>query len=268
MSDMIQNGYTKLTRRLFALSLKRALILCGLLFGVTMLLMLKSVNDVTFVQAYESLITRAGIRYVFLAALGVWMLSEAAAIHADNFRNNGIYTMMMLPTPRRNVFLAYCTRGVVCVLMLWTVATLALLVSYAPVVALCKNAATAFQQIDGQLYAVERHNGLFLAIIRGDLFHILLPQSVPEAAGSLLVILVCGCLPAYTLVCRRASLAQSVFLVGSFACVFWALTCRFNCVTFELDISTFVVSTSLLALSMAGIVVDSVRRLNKDANLV
>jgi hypothetical protein len=73
--------------------------------------MLGSVNDYSFVQAYESLIVRAGIRVVFLVAVAAGMILEAAAIHIECFRNVGVYTLMMLPAPRRNVFLAYCTRG-------------------------------------------------------------------------------------------------------------------------------------------------------------
>ena len=40
-------------------------------------------------------------------------------------------------------------------------------------------------------------NGLFLAVVRSDLFHILLPQSWQEGIGSLLVMLAAGILPAY-----------------------------------------------------------------------
>lgn len=271
MSDMIQNGYTKLTRRLFALVLKRGLILSGALFALTAILLLLSVNAITFVQPYESLITRAGIRYVFLVALAVWIESEAVSIHVDLHRNGGVYTMMMLPTPRRNVFLAYCTRGVVCVLMLWMAITFALLASYAPVAALCQNAAETFRQTGGsaEVLDVARTNGLFLAVVRSDLFHILLPLSIPEAISSLLILLSAGCLPALTLVCRfrRAGLVQGLVLAGTVICVYWALACRFDSVTMGIDTTAFAASTVILALLAAGSVIYSVRRLNRDAAL-
>jgi len=270
MNSMIQKGYAKLTRRLFSLAMRRILVICAVLFALTVILMLAIVGETDFAKAYESLVFRADIRYMFLAAIAIWMLSEAAAIHAEAFRSGGAYTLMMLPTPRRNVFLAYCTRGVVCMLMLWAVQTLALLVAYAPVVALCQTAETAFsQKADAVPFDVVRTNGLFLAVIRSDLFRILLPQSLPEAANSLLALLAAGCLPAYTLVggLRRMSAAQGIFMVCAAACVLWALGCRFDSTTAGIDIVAFVLSTALMALLAVGAVVDGVRRLNRDASL-
>lgn len=215
---------------------------------------------------------RAGIRYLFLIAIAFCMIFEAVGIYSEAFKNGGVYTLMMLPMPRRNVFLAYCARGVVCMLMLFTVQTLALLASYAPVVALCQNAAEAYSNTYGRAlpFVAERTNGLFLAVIRSDLFHILLPQSIPEAISSLLALLAAGCLPAYTLTggFRRTHSARSVFLVCSVVCLFWALGCRFDSVTMGVDITAFVISTALMAFLAAGAIVDGVRRLNRDACLI
>jgi hypothetical protein len=157
-------------------------------------------------------------------------------------------------------------------LMLWTAQTLALLAAYAPVVALCQNAAAAFVKSNNIAlpFDMARTNGLFLAVIRGDLFHILLPQSVPEAVSSLLALLAAGCLPAYTLVggLRHVSVRQGVFAVCAAACVLWALDCRFNSVTTGVDLTAFVAGTALMALLVVGAAMDSVRRLNRDASLV
>lgn len=270
MNGMIQNGYSKLTKRLFLPAVKRSLAFCALLFVLTVILMLASVSDISFLQAYESLITRAGIRYVFLAAVAIWMIGEAAAIHMEGFRNGGVYTLMMLPTPRRNVLLAYCTRGIVCVLMLWTAQTLALLAAYAPVVGLCRSAAETFVSTGGSLpFDVVRTNGLFLAVIRSDLFHILLPQGAAEAVSSLLALLAAGCLPAYTLAGGfRMSMAQGIFATCTAICVLWSLGCRMDSVTMGVDITAFVASTALTGLLAAGAAADGIRRLNRDASLV
>jgi len=273
MNGMIQNGYTKLTQRLFSLALRRILILCAAVFTLTMILTLASVGEYNFTRSYDVLVWMAGIRYIFLAAVAIWMLSEAAAIYSENFRTGGVYTLMMLPTPRRNVLLAYCTRGVVGMLMLWTAQTAALLISYAPTVAICERAAAFFEQTSGMQIPFEmaRTNGLFLAVIRSDLFRILLPQSVPEAVSSLLALLAAGCLPAYMLVAggmRRSSAAQGIFMVCAAACVLWALGCRFNSVTMGIDLTAFIASMALMALLAADSVIDGIRRLNRDANLV
>lgn len=273
MNGLIQNGYNKLLNRLFPPALKRTLGICAALFVLTVVLMRASVNYQSFLKAYESLILYAGIRYIFLAAIALWMLSEAAGIHSECFRSGGAYTLMMLPTPRRNVFFAYCVRGIVCMLILWTVQTLALLALYAPVVALCESTAADYAKLSEMLppqFNVVRTNGLFLAVIRSDLFHILLPQSVPEAVSSLLALLAAGCLPAYTLAgnLRRMNAAQGIFLVCLAACVFLALGCRFNSVTSGIDLAAFIDSASLTALLAAGAIFNGVRRLNKDANLV
>ncbi|NLJ40511.1 MAG: hypothetical protein GX352_02705 [Clostridiales bacterium] len=234
MNHMIQNGYSKLAKRLFMLVIKRIFLLCALLFALTFILLLVSIGEMNFTKTYESLIECAGIRYIFLAAIAFWMMSEAVSIYTENFRNSGIYTMMMLPTPRRNVFLAYCTRGVVCMLMLWTVQTLALLAAYEPVTALSKNAAAPFAEANEMIlpFNTVRTNGLFLAVIRSDLFRILLPQSVPEAISSLLALLAAGCLPALMLTggLRHTTTSRSVFAGCAAVCVLWALGCRFGSV--------------------------------------
>ncbi len=273
MNGIIQNGYMKLTKRLFPLALKRILAICAAVFVLTMLLITASVGEYNFARTYEALMVRAGIRYLFLAAIAFWMLSEAAAIHSENFRSGGVYTLMMLPTPRRSVFLACCTRGVVCVLLLWTVQAAALFAAYAPSVAICERAAASFAQIQAVPvpYEMARTNGLFLAVIRSDLFRILLPQSVPEAVSSLLALLAAGCLPAYMLAvggARRSNAAQSVLVVCGAACVLWALGCRFNSITMGVDHTAFFASLALMALLAAGAVADGIRRLNRDANLV
>jgi hypothetical protein len=270
MNGMIQNGFTKLTKRLFSLAFKRIAALCAALFALTVILMLASIEN-NFWKAYEALMVRAGIRYVFLTAIACWMISETAAIYFECFRNGGVYTLMMLPTPRRNVFLAYCVRGVVCMLMLWAVQTAALLAAYAPVAAMCKSAAAAFATANETAlpFSVARTNGLFLAVIRSDLFRILLPQSVPEAANSLLALLAAGCLPANIIVggLKRMSVAQGIYALCAAACVLWALGCRFNSVTAGIDITAFVASTGLMALLAGGAIAGGVHRLNRDATL-
>lgn len=271
MTGIIHNGYYKLTKQLFKLSFKRTLVMSTGLLLLTTILMLNSVNQTSFILAYESLMVSVGIRYVFLAAVVFWMISETAAIHFECIKGGGYNIVMMLPTPRRNVFLSYCTRGVVCVLIIWTSQILALLAAYVPVVTLCNNTAITFAQARDLMlpFDVPRTNGLFLAVIRSDLFHILLPQSVPEAISSLLILLGVGCLPAYVLAggFRRMNMVHGILAGLTAIFLLWSLINRFNSTTMGIDLTAFVISTALLLLFVTIAIIDGVRQLNKEANL-
>lgn len=269
MNRVIQSDYYKLTRRLFLGVFKRNLVLCALLFVLTFLMMLGSVNETSFVLPYESLIKMVGIRYVFLVALSMLTLMAAYRIYWDNFKAGGIYTLMMLPMPRRHVYLAYCTVGVASVLMIWTTQVLALTAAYLPVVARCQHAAATFELVQKTVlpFSVVRTNGLFLAAIRSDLFHVLLPQSWQEATNTLLTMLALGFLPAYGALLSGAKRGAVVFMFAMVA-VPWTFDRRLNIILQGADITAFVVSTLFVGLILVVAVFDGIRRMNKDANLI
>lgn len=53
MTGIIHNGYYKLTKQLFKLSFKRTLVMSTGLLLLTTILMLNSVNQTSFILAYE-----------------------------------------------------------------------------------------------------------------------------------------------------------------------------------------------------------------------
>lgn len=268
MTRVIQSGYYKLTRRLFLGMFKQNIMLCALLFILTFVLMIFSVNENSFVFAYETLMDNAGIRYVFLGALAMMTLMVSYRIYADNFLSGGIYTTMMLPMPRRHVYLAYCTVGVASVLMLWTIQVLALTAAYIPVVARCQHMATVYEQVNETVlpFSVARTNGLFLSLIRNGLWHILLPQSWQEGLSSLSALLVLGVVPAYAVLLN--GLRRAIILIPCvIADALWTLGCRLSLFQNGINMTAFVASMVLAALVTIVAVSDGVRRMDIDANL-
>ena len=266
---MKRKGYYKLTRVLSAGLLKQTLILCVVLFILTMVLLLANVNERSFVMAYETLMRMAGIRYMFLGALVMLTTMTAYRIYFDNFKAGGIYTLMMLPLPRRHVFLAYCSVGIISVLMLWTVQVAALMVSYFPVVARCQQEAARFAQIREAVlpFSAARTNGLFLAMVRSDLFHILLPQSWQEGLGSLLVMLAVGVLPVYGILIGGAKRTRASLMFLVTAVILWVLTSRFDIIARGADVTAYVAGVIITGIAVIFMVADGIRRLNRDASL-
>lgn len=270
MTGVVQSGYYKLTRRFFADALKRNLRLSGGLFIVTILLLIGSVNELSYVYPFESLIRKAGIQNVFLGTLALLTLITAYQMYVENFKTGGVYTLMMLPIPRRHVYLAYCTVGVVSVLMVWTVQILALFSAYLPVISKCQYYADRYEQIHKIVlpFSVVRSNGMFLAVLRSELFHVLLPQSWQEGLSSLIALLTLGFVPAYGVFLSGAKRAAILFLPFGIADALWTLGCRFDIFTDGVSISEFIISMSVAALVLVVAIWDGIRRLNKDANLI
>jgi len=269
MIGLIQSGYYKLTQRLFRGVLKRMLALCGALFTLTFFLLLGQVNNVTFVLAFETLVYMAGIRFVFAGALLLCVLLLIQRMDADNLRGSGVYVTMMLPIPRRHVFFAYCTVGLLCLLMVWAAQLLALFASYPAVSSSCAAAGAEWARVSGTPlpFSVARSNGLFLAILRSDLLHILLPQSLEEGLNSLLLLLAVGCMPAYLVFGERKHRAI-FFALAACSLFYWTLSCRFDIILYGADVEAFAWSTTLTGVFLAYMICISVRRLNRDANLV
>jgi hypothetical protein len=63
MNGMIQNGYSKLVKRLFPPAMKRSLVLCAVLFVLTVILLSASVNDISFAKRLFSVLGRGGFGF-------------------------------------------------------------------------------------------------------------------------------------------------------------------------------------------------------------
>lgn len=270
MTRVVQSDYYKLTRRLFLGMFKQNMMLCALLFILTFLLLITSVNEISFVFAFETLMMNAGIRYVFLGALAIMTLMTAYRIYSDNFLSGGIYTTMMLPLPRRHVYLAYCTVGLASILMLWTIQVIALTAAYLPVVARCRHMATVYERVNETIlpFSVARTNGLFLAVIRSGLGHVLLPQSWQEGLSSLSALLVLGVVPAYGVLLSGARRAMMLLVPCAIAVALWTLGCRLNLFRGGINMTSFIASMVIAALVTIVAVLDGVRNMNIDANMI
>lgn len=194
-------SYTKLTNFVYRYFFLQNLMLCLGLFFATMAILPSFAAGSHGAQAqhaflpYESIIYLSYLPYVFLGALLLQALLTSFRCTADFTRTGGADQLLLLPCPKRTVVCAFVTAGMLGVLMLYAAQALGLLAAYPSVVSACEAAAAA----SGTLpmgFPVERVNGLFLAMLRSDLFHILLPQSLPEALHTCLILLALGGAPA------------------------------------------------------------------------
>ncbi len=268
MKRFFESGYYKLTRQVFKGVFLRVMVMCAALIVLTFAKLIGSVNLESFTQPYEALISASGIATVFFGAVGVFMLLLILQIFMDIHRNKGYAVVMMLPMPRRHVLFAYCTAGVIGILMLWAVQTLALILAYGPVTAACESTAVEYERVYKTVlpFAMARTNGLFLAVVRGDLFHILLPMGIPEALSSLLLIFTAGCLPAYGLLGEKKHIAVVTMLL-TFVLLIFVVTQRMNSM-WGIELNGFVWRTVLMGLALVYMLAVSVYRLNRSANVV
>ncbi len=276
-----QSGYYKLTRRLMPQTLKA----CALLFaalciygfatlyrGITSPVMI----SYPYLLPYESLLQNTGTPVVFFCALAIFLVAGSLRIHRDVHRGKGVYTVMTLPFPRRHVFFAYCTAGVIGILLLWAAQVVLLLLWYPILSAACQSLFKAGELYQTAALSLHRANGLFLAAVRGPLFRLLLPMTALEWLSTLLFALMLGCLPAYLLIGERKR-ASWIFIFFVPAIV-TAFTHRWSCATEEYGYSmyslpiadgrmAFIVSTALALVLLAFMLWRGIHNCNRDGNL-
>ncbi|MDO5111069.1 MAG: hypothetical protein Q4E65_02070 [Clostridia bacterium] len=195
--------YYKLTNFVYRYFFLQNILLCAGLFFTTLVLLSgfavgNTNNALHALLPYESIIYRSGMPYVFAGALCLQALLTTLRCMVDFGRTGGASILLLLPGSRRVMILAFVTAGMLGALMLYAAQTLGLLAAYPSILCSCQDAVDASKSL--QLHApVARTNGLFLAMLRSDLFHILLPQSSLETLHTLLLLLAFGGAPAIVL---------------------------------------------------------------------
>ncbi len=194
--------YYKLTNFVYKYFFLQNILLCLALFFVTHIMLSafalsNTDNALHAFLPYESIIYLSNLPYVFVGSLCLQAILSSLRCMGDFSRMGGVNIFLMLPGSRRAMVLAFISAGVLGALMLFATQTISLLTAYPSVVSACQSAANTSSQQLG--FPVARSNGLFLAVLRSDLFHILLPQSLPETLHSLLLLLCFGSAPALTL---------------------------------------------------------------------
>ena len=280
-----QSGYYKLTRQLMPQTLKTCLLLFAAMciFGSAKLYGgIEGFNPLPYpyLLPYDALVQTTGIHIVFFIVLAVFLVVSVLHIHRDLYRSKGFYTIMTLPIPRRHVFFAYCTAGIVGVLLLWAAQVVLLLLWYPILTAACQNiiAFRSSEFYQNAALSLYRANGLFLAAVKGPLFRLLLPMTVIDWLSSLLFALMLGCLPAYLLIGerKRAAWVFSFPLAPAFAIT---VRYRWSCATgeynngglYSLGIAdghtAFIVSAALAVALLAFMLWRGVYNCNRDGNL-
>ena len=280
-----QSGYYKLTRRLMPQTLKACALLFAMLcvFGSAKLYGGFGGYSMLFVSypylmPYDALLQTTGVHVVFFGALAVFLVASTLRIHRDIYRGKGVYTVMTLPFPRRHVFFAYCTAGVLGILLLWAAQVALLLLWYPILTAACQNLFAKSELYQTAAITLYRTNGLFLAAVRGPLFKLLLPMTALEWLSTLLFALTLGCLPAYLLIGERKR-ASWVFAFPVVPMLGTAVVHRWSCATGEYGYSglyslhiadgrtAFIVSAALALALLAFILWRGVHNCNRDGNL-
>lgn len=280
-----QSGYYKLTRRLMPQTLKAcALLFAGLcIYGSAKLYGGFDGYSMLFVPypyllPYESLLQNTGAHIVFFCALAIFLVTGTLRIHRDIHRGKGVYTVMTLPFPRRHVFFAYCTAGIVGILLLWAAQVVLLLLWYPILTAASQDLFKAGELYQTAALSLHRANGLFLAAVRGPLFRLLLPMTALEWFSTLLFALILGCLPAYLLIGERKRAAW-VFVFPVVPMLGIAFTHRWACATgdysygglYSLGIAdgraAFIVSAALALALLAFMLWRGIHNCNRDGNL-
>ncbi|MDL2217970.1 ABC transporter permease [Christensenellaceae bacterium OttesenSCG-928-M15] len=279
MNRIIHNDTYKLTRILFSRVMGPLAVFCALLLVSVVALLMTNVNAETYAMPYEGHIENARVGYAVFALLCLAAVYLGGRIYADNFKNGGVYTIMMLPMRRRNVFFAHVAMCTLFMLVMFVAAALTLAVCHPIVTNSCQHAAnTALMQYRGQFSAnatiwayegmppfdVSRDNGFFLAVIRSGLLRVFLPQNFLDAVFSLILLLSFGVAPPIVaFACKKSG----AFITGVLGFGLLAVAFYFRGV-FEYSntmIQLFVANLCLLAALVAAVVL-CIRRLDRDCN--
>ncbi|WP_317854682.1 hypothetical protein [Chakrabartyella piscis] len=172
-------------------------------------------------RTYDQIVDYSMVEFVF--AFGLLALLVCAFVQMVSFSTNGkgIYSLMLLPMKRQQVFLSFVWNLTTVVVMYFAVWFLMLFVLYFPLTALCENAAqdVVYHLQNGSTLTgmdATLNNGLYLAFQRSDFLSSAFPVSGLQAmrlvSGLSLVIVatVLGALYTDRLFTRLAMLAQVV----------------------------------------------------------
>ena len=278
-----QSGYYKLTRRLMPQTLKACVLLFAALCIVGSAKLYGGIDGLSmlsypYLLPYDALLQTTGVHIVFFGALAIFLLAGTLRIHRDVHKGKGVYTVMTLPFPRRHVFFAYCTAGVLGVLLLWAAEVALLLLWYPILTQACQNLFSNSELYQTAALSLHRANGLFLAAVRGPLFRLLLPMTALEWLSTLLFALMLGCLPAYLLIGERKR-ASWVFAFPVVPMLGTAVVQRWSCATgsyghgglYSFGVAdgrtAFIVSTVLALAMLSFMLWRGIYNCNRDGNL-
>lgn len=203
------NGFWKLTNFLFGQMMKKKgaiVLLASLAFGMAGVLAhafprAVSEKDMTHLATaflpYEGVVDQSGVMFVFLLGLVLLFIIIYATMNKYFTNGKGIYTLLMLPLKRREIYFAFAAAALGMLFLYFAAWLVLMTILYFPVTANYTRVAAqeVFRTADGaviQALDATRNNGLYLAFRRSVFLSACFPSSLwqflPFATGLLLVL--------------------------------------------------------------------------------
>ncbi|XID90192.1 hypothetical protein ACF3MZ_16710 [Paenibacillaceae bacterium WGS1546] len=182
--------------------------------------MVRNYNEYAVHERFEELYASSGMPMLFLAILALACVYFLVTIYADYWGSKSIYTYLTLPVRRESLYFGKLIAFLACLLLLWASHLIGIRLGYALV------AARIGGYAEGEFLM---HNGYFLAMIRSDLFRLLLPLGFGRLLSTLGILFVVATGFYYGALCERS---RKYFGFAALAAAFWI---AFDVVVYRLN---------------------------------
>jgi hypothetical protein len=180
----VLKGLYRLINVEFALWLRLILILC-IAAVISPLILLhsatKNYNEYVVNERFEDVYVSSGCVILFLILCAIACAFFLKTVYAGYWGSKSIYTYLTLPIKRESLYFSKLIVFATCLLLLLAAQLVSIRLGYAVY------AARVGSYGDGQFIL---HNGWFLAIIRSEIFRILLPLSFSRILSSVSIFIV------------------------------------------------------------------------------
>ncbi|WP_130614228.1 hypothetical protein [Cohnella abietis] len=199
------------------------MLLCIAALVIPILIMNSAVNNYAMLHnhsRFEDLYIASGSAFLFPIFLALVCLYFLKTFYAGYWGSKSVYTYLTLPIRRESLYLSKLIVFMISLLLLILVQFVSIRLGYA----LFVNKAGDY--IDGKFIM---NNGLYLAFVRSDFFHLLLPFSFSRILSSCSMLLVITTGIYYAALCERSKKYWGVIALGAAALLLYrVLTYRLN----------------------------------------
>lgn len=154
-----------------------------------------------YINAYsrfEQIFSSSGCTIAFAVCFAATCIICMTGIYGLYWKSKSIYTLLTLPVKREKIYLSGLIAVLICLMGFVASSLTGIFLGYALF------APTLTRIVNNQVYYYRMQNGLFLALIRSELFRLLIPLSSESFFSSLTILITTASTLYYGIICERS----------------------------------------------------------------
>lgn len=194
----MKNYYRLVNYHLLSIIKPLMLIYAGTIASILILLGTAVQDYSNKYSRFERLFVSSGCVIAFAACFAAICCLCIASIYAGYWKSKSIYTILALPVRRGIIYFSGLTAFFICLVGFIASSLIGIFLGYAFF------APTLVRITNGLVYYPRMQNGLFLALIRSELFRLLIPLSAEGFISSLSILTATASTLYYSVLCERS----------------------------------------------------------------